>query len=97
MKFCRVLRLPSYTRTLTLLAPVRDTREDRVGFWRIVLPRVGWFRSRTRGYHHGDLADLPLDLVPDRPLAYWLVTRLLDDDPDLARSWAGRVCPRGGC
>jgi Mg-chelatase subunit ChlD len=81
----RVFRLPSYTRTLTLLSPVRDRATDRIGFWRVILPRLGWLKERVKRNHRlPEFTDLPLDLVPDAPLGYWVVRRLLEDDPELA-------------
>jgi len=81
----RVLYVPSYTRVLTLLALTRDPGRDRIGFWRIVLPRPGWLSARLRGYRdHEEFSDLPLDLVPDLPLALWTIAHVERTDPDLA-------------
>jgi hypothetical protein len=82
---------PSYVRELTLLAPVRDENasEDRVGFYRLVLPRVNWIEPRLKDYEkHPGFADLPLDLLPEEPLAYEALRGMLDREPELARHLA---------
>ena len=75
----------SYTRTLTLLSPIRDPHEsDRIGFYRIVLPRAAWYLPRVKGYkRHVGWADMPNDLVPNLPLAHWAVGRILARRPEL--------------
>jgi hypothetical protein len=86
----RVLYVPSYTRVLTLLALTHDTGRDRIGFWRIVLPRPGWLSARLRDYrNHEEFSDLPLDLVPDLPLGLWTIAEVERTDPDLAARLRG--------
>jgi len=81
----RLFWVPSYTRTLTLLSPVRDTATGRIGFWRVILPRLGWLKERVKKNQPlPEFTDLPLDLVPDAPLGYWVVRRILEDAPELA-------------
>jgi hypothetical protein len=81
----RLLFVPSYTRTLTLLVPARDAGDGRIGFWRVLLPRPGWFLPRVQG-RGPDAKDggPPLDLVPEIPFAYRVLERALERDPDLA-------------
>jgi hypothetical protein len=77
--------VPAYGNVLTLMAPVHDRASDRVGFWRVMLPRLAWLQQRAKGFeHHPEFGDLPLDLVPDEPLGYWLVDRMLASDSELA-------------
>jgi hypothetical protein len=81
----RLLFVPSYTRVLTLLSPVHAPDSDRIGFWRVVLPRPAWITQRLRGdpvdYPWGGL---PFDLLPERPLAYLAIERLLERAPEAA-------------
>lgn len=80
----RVFFVPSYARILTLLSPVFDSEQERIGYWRVVLPRSSWMLRRVKGYRkRKDYADLPLDLVPDLPLAFWSVDRARTEHPDL--------------
>jgi hypothetical protein len=74
----RVFYLPAYARVLTLLTPFFDPDHDRVGFWRVVLPRPFWMFLRE------EQRSVPLDLVPDLPFAYWLSDRLFRETPALA-------------
>jgi hypothetical protein len=77
--------VPSYVRSLVLLSPGYDSATDRIGFWRVILPRPGWIDIRRRGYSRPPgAADLPLDLVPDQPLGLWLVESLLESSQPLA-------------
>ncbi len=78
----RLFFVPSYARTLALVAPVYSEADDRIGFWRIVLPRPGWLMPRVQGRKKRDHGDIPLDLLPDRPLAYWLLERLARREPE---------------
>ena len=81
----RLFFASSYTRTLTLLSPVRDPQSDRVGFYRIVLPRAAWYLPRVKGYkRHIGWANMPNDLVPNLPLAHWALERILARRPELA-------------
>ena len=81
----RIFFAPSYARLLTLLSPVHDRSTDRIGFYRVVLPRAGWFQPRVKGYKkHPEWSNLPLDLVPDLPLGYWVVNEMLGRSPELA-------------
>jgi hypothetical protein len=81
----RIFFAPSYARVLTLLAPIRDPAAERVGYWRIVLPRPGWILPRLQDRaDHPDFMDLPMDLVPDRPFGYIVTRRLLEERPGLA-------------
>ena len=82
----RIFFVPSYARILTLLDPVYDPGGERVGFWRVVLPRPAWFLERVRGWkHHPEFTDLPLDLIPDRPLGFTVLKSILERDGELAR------------
>lgn len=84
-----LVRTPSYNRTLALFAPLMAPEGDRVGYWRVLLPRVGWILPRLRGDARGEWHDLPFDLVPERPLAVWVLGRLAASRPELARRLAG--------
>jgi hypothetical protein len=80
-----VLFVPSYARELTLLMPVHDRRQDRVGLYRVVLPRVAWMLPRLGDHEkHPGWSDLPLDLLPERPMACEALERILDRRPMLA-------------
>jgi Mg-chelatase subunit ChlD len=86
----RIFFVPSYTRVLAPLALGYDAETDRVGFWRVILPRPGIMLKRTQGLEkHPDYADLPLDLVPDLPLAYWALLRGYEEQHVVARGLAG--------
>jgi hypothetical protein len=81
----QVFFAPSYTRTLTLLSPVHDRERERIGFYRVVLPRTSWYLKRLKNYkRHPGWSNLPLDLVPDVPMAHWAVERVFEASPDLA-------------
>ncbi len=74
----KVFRAPSYARVLGLTGPVRDLEQDRIGFWRVVLPREAWIQMRVKGLkRHPDWNDLPMDLLPPRPFAYEELSRKL--------------------
>jgi Mg-chelatase subunit ChlD len=91
----KVLWVPSYARILTLLSPVRDDASGRIGYYRIVLPRPAWLLPRLQDWHPpSDWADLPTDLVPDAPLGYVLVRRLLEERPQIATILAGDLASR---
>jgi hypothetical protein len=78
--------VPSYARVLTLLTPIHDRERDRVGYWRVVLPRPSWFGQRVKGWKNRvDYSDLPMDLIPDRPLALELLLERCEERPELAR------------
>jgi len=78
--------VPSYVRSLSLLAPGYDEQAERVGFWRILLPRPGWLDLRRKDWKFPPgVADIPLDLVPDLPLGLWLVERLQTESSETAR------------
>lgn len=82
----RLFWVPSYTRALTLLVPGRDPDTGRIGLWQVLLPRPGWITERLKGKQRvPDLADLPLDLIPDLPLGYFVVRTLVEGDPELAK------------
>jgi hypothetical protein len=86
----RVFFVPSYARILTLLTPVFDPEQGRIGYWRVVLPRPSWALRRVKGYRkRTDYADLPLDLVPDLPLAYWAVDRARTEHPEIFEQLRG--------
>jgi len=81
----KVFFVPSYARMLTLLSPVYDRRRERVGFYRVILPRPSWFGPRLKGWKkHPEFVDLPLDLVPTLPLGYWALALALADDASVA-------------
>jgi hypothetical protein len=81
-----LLFVPSYARELTLLRPAVDRNLDRIGFYRVVLPRPSWFYRRVRNEQsHPGWSDLPFDLFPDEPLAFGAFERLADDTPELVR------------
>jgi hypothetical protein len=87
----RVFFVPSYARSLTLLAPLHDPASDRIGYYRVVLPRAGWLLPRVQGpTKDEDRSDIPLDLVPERPLAYLVMQHLLAAHDALARGLAER-------
>jgi len=75
----------SYARELTLLTPAYDPGLDRIGFYRVVLPRPAWYQARIRNYrNHPGWTDLPFDLVPERPMAHVAFDWLLIENPDVA-------------
>jgi hypothetical protein len=79
-----LLWVPSYTRALGLLVPVYDAVEQRIGYWRIVLPRLTWMvKRKTDLSSHPDWGDLPFDLLPERPRAFEHLRGLLVRDPEL--------------
>jgi len=81
----RLFFASSYARTLTLLSPVHDPDSDRIGYYRVVLPRPAWYLPRVKGYkRHDAWADMPNDLVPNLPLAHWSLERILTRRPELA-------------
>jgi len=81
-----VLELPSHARVLALFSPVHDEASDRIGFWRIVLPRPSWMARRVAGRKDDPAFGVPpLDLVPRLPLALWSVDAILADRPELER------------
>lgn len=68
--------VPSYARVLTVLAPIHDRQTQRIGYIRIVLPRASWMLSRVQNWEGRlDYSDLPPDLVPEWPLAGWLLSQ----------------------
>jgi len=87
----RVFVAPSYTRSLVLAQPARDGGSGPVGYWQVILPRAAWIERRVEGRRrHPDLAGLPLDLVPDLPLGFWLASRLVASAPGLAAALRAR-------
>ena len=82
----RVMFAPSYARVLTMLVPVHDLDRDRIGFWRVVLPRPGWLAARVTGLTAGrDVTGDLLDLVPEQPVAWRLFERISAGSPELMR------------
>jgi Mg-chelatase subunit ChlD len=80
----KIFFVPSYARVLTLLSPVHDPDQDRVGYWRVVLPRPSWFNQRVKGWKTRlDYSDLPMDLVPDEPLGLRTLHDLVQRSPEL--------------
>jgi Mg-chelatase subunit ChlD len=79
----QIFFVPSYARVLSVLSPVYDLDRDSIGFWRVLLPKPSRLERRTRTGAPGDR--VPLDLVPDLPLGYWIAEQALDADPELAR------------
>ena len=80
-----LLFAPSYARELTLLTPVHDRRSDRIGYFRVILPRPAWYLTRVRNYQkHPGWTDLPFDLVPDRPMAFRSFAWIANEVPGLA-------------
>jgi len=80
--------VPSYARVLALLSPGHDPEGDRIGYWRVVLPKSGWIQTRMKAYRRDlDLADLPLDLVPEVPMAVWLFTEIERSRPEWVAGW----------
>jgi Mg-chelatase subunit ChlD len=81
-----VLGLPSRARVLTLLSPVFDEATDRIGFFRVVLPRPSWMGPRVAGWgEKSGFGPPPLDLIPAQPLALWSFEAALSDHPGLDR------------
>jgi hypothetical protein len=84
----KVLFVPSYARVLAILSPVRDRETDRIGFWRLLLPRPSWLLQRVKDDRAPpELVDLPLDLIPDLPLGLWLVDHLDRSRPEVTARW----------
>jgi hypothetical protein len=80
----RIFFVPSYARILTLLSPIYDAELDRVGYWRVVLPRPAWVRLRIQATPRSpEWYHVPLDLVPDVPFGLWLLDRLSAEEPEL--------------
>lgn len=78
----RIFQLSSYSRILAPLLPGWDPQERRLGFWRIVLPRPSWMLPRLRTHNrNSDWADLPMDLIPDRPFAFELLQEIRRREP----------------
>jgi Mg-chelatase subunit ChlD len=81
----RVFFVPSYTRTLALLFPIFDVEDQRVGFWRVLLPRASLMQPRMADESgDGVLSRELLDLVPDLPLGMWFTRTVLAADAELA-------------
>jgi len=81
----RVFFLPSYTRSLALLFPIFDPVDERVGFWRVLLPRASLMQPRMADASgDGVLSRELLDLVPDLPLGMWFTKMVLAADAELA-------------
>lgn len=78
----QVFRAASYARVLTVLEVVRAEDGSRVGFYRILLPRVSWVLPRVRAEPR------PLDWIPERPLAYLAALARMDRDPAIRRGLA---------
>jgi hypothetical protein len=80
----RLFFVPSYARTLTLFSLVRDDDNGRIGFWRVVLPRPAWMSNRIKGWKNREAySDLPMDLLPDRPFAFFFLQELRREHPRL--------------
>ena len=71
------LSVPAHVRVLVPLFLVMDQTQGVVGFERIVLPRPEGFTERSVKTRASK--DRPDDRLPERPLALWLVDRLLAD------------------
>jgi hypothetical protein len=69
------LGLPQFGRVLTVLEPAYDEGCDCLGFWRLQLPRPGLLHPR-RALGEFGRDDILLDLVPERPLAHMLLTKM---------------------
>lgn len=79
----RVLGLPSYNRSLAIVHPVRDDGSGRIGTWRVMLPRPSWYLPRIKSWDkHVEYSRIPLDIVPDDPFGYLMVTELLAQHPE---------------
>ncbi|MDH3629297.1 MAG: hypothetical protein OES25_16800, partial [Acidobacteriota bacterium] len=66
-----LLYMPSYARVLVPRTPGVDVKRNKIGWWRIVLPRTAWIGERKKGRAHAaGFDDLPSDLIPDQPWAY---------------------------
>ena len=72
----------SYAREIGVLYPTYDAAEDRIGFWRVLLPKPSWYLRRIQNWKR--YADLPLDLLPERPIAADLLRLLEQDFPEAA-------------
>ena len=81
------LGLPQHVRTVGLLVPGFDPACDCVGYWRVVLPRPSLIGPRSRPQADAlDPSLVPMDLVPEMPLGFWMVRGLLDKAPELVRA-----------
>jgi len=81
----RVLGIPSYSRALAMVHPVRDDETGRIGMWRVILPRPSWFLPRIKSWdRHVEYGRMPLDFVPDEPFGYLVVSDLLRNRTELA-------------
>jgi hypothetical protein len=70
---------------LALLFPIFDVEDQRVGFWRVLLPRASLMQPRmTDASGDGVLSRELLDLVPDLPLGMWFTRTVLAADAELA-------------
>jgi hypothetical protein len=81
----KIFFAPSYSRILGLAAPGYDPELDRIGFWRVVLPRPGWFLERVKAWKSSDYWEPPpLDLIPEIPIGLWALQQVLASHPDVA-------------
>ena len=80
-----ILFAPSHARVLAPLIPVYDVAQDRIGFWRLTLPRLSWRLALGAPYTRRSLPDDPL---PDQPFALGIVQQVRQNAPALARHLA---------
>ena len=66
---------PVSARTLGLLLPARDLGSDRVGYWRVVLPRPAWIHERMV-WGAAAILRHSNDLVPPNPYGVWMLGAL---------------------
>ena len=70
-----LLYMPSYAHILVPRIPALDVERNKIGWWRIVLPRPAWIVERKKGRgHRAGFEDLPVDLLPDQPWGFRLAT-----------------------
>lgn len=65
--------MPSYAHILVPRTPALDVERNKIGWWRIVLPRPAWIIERKKGRgHRPGFEDLPVDLLHDQPWGFRL-------------------------
>ena len=83
--------VPSYSRVLTLLTPVHDLSgtASATGVW--CCPGRAGSGKRIKGWKNRvEYSDLPLDLVPDRPMALEALRRSVRAGPELCGHLRGQ-------
>ncbi|MDH3592217.1 MAG: hypothetical protein OER88_10085, partial [Planctomycetota bacterium] len=83
-----LFRYPRFGRVVAALEPAYDPGCDCLGYWRIQLPRPGLLHPR-RALGELGREDVPLDLIPEEPLIWRLLSTLAERDA----AWAEALGP----